>query len=535
MYNVMIVDDEPTMRKGLKCFIDWTSLDCNVVYEANNGIEAKEYLQSNKIHIVISDIKMPGMDGIELSKYIYENFSNVKVILLTAFSDFSYAQSAIKYNVVDYIVKNNPTEKIPEVINKVKELIKLQNEKESKLEFLEKKLKDNSLEINDSFVRNILNGIISEKDFISAKLLEINVSPSNFFVISYESTVIHNEGTYINIEDQSKYFFAFRDFLELAFKNQCSYNVIMNRNSICTIISFENRDYSKCIQSLLTICNEILAMVENFMKLKISIGISCVHNNVSQITTAYNESLDALAMNFYSFNKVYFYSYSLNKHKTQNYSLVEKYNNDIINKINSGDYEDAILLVSNLFEVYKSDNEPVEYVKVSSIFLISLCFRMLIKNNLNLSHSLENEDYIYRQIQSSKTITSLYILISNFIKLVTELVSNNEKQLNYLINETTKFIRENYNKGINLTAIAENIHVNSSYLSRLYKKETGESIIDSLNKLRIEKAKELLKDSTKKIFEVAFSVGIEDAGYFTHVFIKYTGVSPKEYRTSLFL
>jgi two-component system response regulator YesN len=530
----MIVDDEPTIRKGLKCFIDWTSLNCEVVCEANNGIEAKQYLQLNKVHIVICDVKMPGMDGIELSKYIYENFNKVKIILLTAFSDFSYAQSAIKYNVADYITKNNPTEKIPEAINKVKELIRLENEKESKLEFLEKKIKDNSLEINDSFVRNILNGIISEKEFISTKLQEIGISPSNFFVISYEFNFIDNEGIDINTEDQSKYFFAFRDFLELAYKNQRSYNVLMNRNLACTIISFENSDYSQCIQSLLKICNEILAMVENFIKLRVSIGISCLHN-VSHITTAYNESLDALAMNFYNLNEVYIYSYSLNKHKTQNYNLVEKYNNDIISKIYSGDYEDAMLLVSNLFEVYKKDNEPVEYVKVSSIFLVSLCFRMLINNNLNLSNSLENEDYIYKKIQSSKTINSLYILISKFIKLVTELLSNNEKQHNYLISETIKFIRKNYNKDINLKAIAENIHINSCYLSRLYKKETGESIIDSLNKLRIEKAKELLKDPTKKVFEVAFSVGIEDAAYFTHVFIKYTGISPKEYRSSLFI
>ncbi|MNI32297.1 HTH-type transcriptional regulator YesS [compost metagenome] len=106
----------------------------------------------------------------------------------------------------------------------------------------------------------------------------------------------------------------------------------------------------------------------------------------------------------------------------------------------------------------------------------------------------------------------------------------NDKQPNYIVIECQKYIKEHYNQSLNLQIIADHIHINSSYLSRLYKKVTSESIIDAINKYRIEMAKKLLRNPASKVFEVAEAVGIETPAYFTHVFSKYTGMSPKEYK-----
>ena len=139
MYKVMIVDDEPIIKQGLLCFVNWESLDCEVICDAQNGIDAIEKLALHSVDIVLTDVKMPGMNGLELSKFIYENYPSVKVIILTAFSDFSYAQTAIKYNVLDFVIKTNPTEKIPDAIIKAKTLIAQEKEKEEKLKLMEQK------------------------------------------------------------------------------------------------------------------------------------------------------------------------------------------------------------------------------------------------------------------------------------------------------------------------------------------------------------------------------------------------------------
>lgn len=118
MYNVMIVDDEPVIKKGLQCFIDWSLLHCEVSCEASNGMEAVELLGYYEIDIIVTDVRMPGMDGLALSDYVHRNFPQIKVIILTAFADFSYAQTAIQYEVVDFVIKTNPTEQIPGPLKK---------------------------------------------------------------------------------------------------------------------------------------------------------------------------------------------------------------------------------------------------------------------------------------------------------------------------------------------------------------------------------------------------------------------------------
>ncbi len=124
MYKVLLADDEPIMRRALQSLIDWNGLDCEIVYVAQNGYEVLEFLKENQVDIVITDIKMPGADGIEISKYVWENKLSAKVILLTAYADFSYAQSAIKYNVMEYVIKTGVFDELICAVEKCKNILR---------------------------------------------------------------------------------------------------------------------------------------------------------------------------------------------------------------------------------------------------------------------------------------------------------------------------------------------------------------------------------------------------------------------------
>lgn len=119
-YKVMLADDELIMRKALQTLIEWPAMECEVVSVVENGREVLSYLKENKVDILVTDIKMPGADGIEIAKYIWENGMNTKVILLTAYADFSYAQSAIKYNVVEYVLKTGDFAELLQAIERCK-------------------------------------------------------------------------------------------------------------------------------------------------------------------------------------------------------------------------------------------------------------------------------------------------------------------------------------------------------------------------------------------------------------------------------
>lgn len=531
MYKVIVVDDEPVIRQGMLCFINWESLSCTIVYEAGNGIEANEYIKSNPVDIIIADIKMPGMDGIELAKNIYEQYPNIKVIILTAFADFSYAQQAIKYNVVDFVIKTNPSEKIPEAIQKAKELIESEKDRERKLEMLKSKINDNISEISEKFLKDIINGIVINPSVIAGKVKELDIKLDNYFLIAYEINKSSEETTDDSIEEHNKFIFSVKNFLSLAFKDYYHYTIIMNKNMLITIVSFSNYSSSKCTQSLLMTCNEILSMADGFMKLTINIGISSVHKHISELPKAYSEANEALAGSFYNDNQVSVYLAQSNMHISTKVINIHEYADKIVSNIQNGNYSGAISFLLELFDKYRKNKEPIENIKVSSLLICSQCFRILGNYKLNIQDYMSNETNVYKLIQDSKSINALSPIICNVIKSTSNIITDNEKQYNYLVREVNRYIRDNYSTNIGLQSIADFVHVNSSYLSRLYKKETGVSIIDSINKYRIEMAKKLLKDPANKIFEVAVSVGIEDATYFTHVFTKYVGMSPKEYKS----
>ncbi|PYG88249.1 two-component system response regulator YesN [Ruminiclostridium sufflavum DSM 19573] len=533
MYKVIIVDDEPVIRKGMLSFINWEAMNCIVVFEAGNGADTIEYLRKSSADIIITDIRMPGIDGIVLSRYIHENYPEIKIIILTAYADFSYAQQAIRYNVIDFVVKTNPFETIPEAIRKAQQVIENEKCKEKELKLLEDKINCSFTEICDNFIKDIINGIIINHDLISDKAEELNININNFFLVVYEINNASEDNINATLEEQNKFVFSIKNFLSMAFKDYHHYTAVMNKNLLITIVSFNNNASSKYMQSLLITCNEILSTAEGFMKFTLNIGISNIHKYIYELSPAYLEATEALSESFYTDNHVSVYMQKNSIH-IRNKINIHKYADNIINSIQNGNHDDAFHLLHELFREYRKNKEPIENVKVSSMLICSQCFRILANYNLNNKEgSVADETNIYRQIQSSKSINGVSKIICNVIRSSSFIIASNQKQYNYLVIQVNEYINKNYNINISLQSIADYVHVNSSYLSRLYKKKTGESIVDAINKHRIEISKKLLKNTTNKIFEIALSVGIEDPAYFTHVFTKYVGMSPKEYKAGL--
>ncbi len=158
MYSILIADDEPIVIKGLTNFINWSSLNCSPPYRAKNGIIAKELLNTYHIDIVITDIQMPGLDGLHLSEYIAEHHPCTKIIILTGYAEFSYAQTAIKYNVVDFIIKTNALDKIQDAVKKAILKIQSMKHKEAKIIKLNNAIKENRNEL----IINLLHDSITQ-------------------------------------------------------------------------------------------------------------------------------------------------------------------------------------------------------------------------------------------------------------------------------------------------------------------------------------------------------------------------------------
>lgn len=530
MYRVMIVDDEPIIRKGLINFIQWDSLHCQIVCQAEDGIEAVEQLKSASPDIIITDIKMPGMDGIELTKHIYEHYPDIKVIMLTGHADFSYAQSAIKYGVADFVLKPTSTEKILEAVTKAKKLIAQAREKEAKIRTLEEKVTRNLAEMQDKCIRDILHGIISDKETIKTKMKVLDIQLDHYYVLlseikNYEKTVMN-----ANTASNENYITTLNNVFSVAFKNFKHYNTVMNNKLLCTLVSFNRKDCSECIKDIITTCEEVQDMIESFMKFDVSIGISSLQHDISHIATGYKEAQDALSYQFYNESNIFIYM-PRSCEQTENGELSAiKQIDRIFSSVNSNNADEALQMFHQWMEEQKKKKQPIEFIKNAGILLCSLCLKQLPNHHYDLSKVMENAENLYSQILQSKSFDQLNQLLSSVIKSTVDFMTSSDAQSNHIIRKTQEYIEENYDKNIRLPLIAQYVHVNGSYLSRLYRKETGETLTEAITRVRMEKAKELLILTNLKTYEIASMVGIEDAAYFSQLFKKYTGMNPTDYK-----
>lgn len=495
IFHLLIVDDEATMRKGLSSFINWESMDCVVTDTACDGIDAIDKILHNPIDIVISDIKMPEMDGLGLAKYIHEKHPNIIVILLTGYGEFEYARTAIRYNVSQFLVK--PTSK-EEIISAVKEaqqkiIITKKHNSIAKNEFAF---------LKDQFLQELTDGIISSD--VTKRLDSYGIFLNNYFVVAFQlpnsiSDVKQLKELIINLKKDS---YCFR------------YN-----NLVLSIY------YQTDIIPVIENANEIANVLQNLYSQKASIGISQQHHGVLEFQTATSEAIHSLSLNFYSTSCIAIFDkqnveseYVLSVDITLSLYELE---NSILNR----DFITSNSIINSLFINLKRNFANANDVKNICFQIYYLAFRVFAKHQL----FLPTEDILAR-IQQSTDIFQLEFIIEELLASVQKELSNTTKKYSEHIQNTIKYIQSNLACNISLDQISRYVHVSESYLSRTFKKECGYSITEYITTLRIEKSKDLLANSDLLTYEVSELVGIHDPSYFSLLFKKYTGLSPKEYR-----
>lgn len=532
MYNVMIVDDEHINRNGLINFIEWCSMDCKISGEAADGIEAMEKINANPPDIIISDIKMPGMDGIQLAKYVYENHPSSRVILLTGYSEFEYAQSAVKYGVVDFILKPSSNEKIIEAISKAKTLIVADNEKNDKLHFLENKVNENHGQMVEKFILDYINGVIFESETVRKRMEQLNINVNNFYVLMLEFDTTGYPGTGRHHTKKENYQYEMKNFLSKAFQDLNQYTVSVSGNILGSIISFPSGTAPGSIDEIRARCRDILDIINIFKGVSIFIGISGFHSSFTDIPTAFEEANKCLSYKFYNDKNIFQYSEILQTIANEEEISVNSYIDNIKSVLKSGNSAGAVSFMKELLQKEHSLKQPPDHIKSISLLICSLCSSLLSGYKVSLKDVVGDYENIYTEILKCESIEFLMEILETTIVRTSAFIESLNNQSNYIVKNTLDYISENYNKPIKLKDIADSIHVNSSYLSRLIRKETGETITEIIAKYRVEKAKELLTSENIKAYKVAEMVGIEDTAYFSYIFKKYTGKSPSEFKYS---
>lgn len=525
MIKVMIVDDEPYIRQGLRILINWKHHGFEVCKEAANGWEAVKIMENNEIDLVITDIKMPEMGGLELIEYTRKYISkDIRFIILSGFYEFEYAKKAIKYDVADYILKPVKKEELIKVLEEYKEFYNHQMEKQKKLEISDKI-------IFDRHISSLVSGIFDKECTNYVKKYLIDITNVRYIRIEYDLTndkynLLSDEE---KAKEQNRLFDAIKAYLGCNFyhayiPNKVNHDYSVGFIYVKSLADKANLNEKEYIRNLHSDLSSTLAY-----KIIFYIGQKVDHINL--ISELYKSA--AIARNFQMYSKVMdiaFYDEIKDKINADKYTVDKNLIDELIKVIEENDSKQIDLAVENLYRHFKKLVAEPEIIKLSMDYLLF----SLISLAKDIYPDFDQEE-VYRMIsQGGYGKTAISGSVNHFKKFANEfsdyLNSLRKHTFGGILTDIEREITENYMQNLSLKSLSEKYYINSAYLGQIFKKQFGTSFKDYLNNYRIDKACELLLRSDDRIYEIAEAVGFNNTDYFISKFVQMKGTTPLQYR-----
>jgi two-component system, response regulator YesN len=525
MIRIILVDDESLTILAVRKLIQRSNIAAEVVGEAYNGADALKAILDLKPDIAIIDIRMPSMDGIELMKLLKDNGSLTKIIVLSAYRDFEYAQKAMQYGAHGYLVKPIEEEKLFGLINEIdnklqeeKNVVNLKNElaqleNYSRKEKLLKLLITDKKKSSSSDVQEALNETFSGSECnIILALLDTGNAAANITSKERKELIGHIEDltdkkngidTFFNKEDELVVIMSFSDSFITEAKNS----------------------------SIRLLTQKIKDIITEKLMIKPTIGISGNYRH-REIYKAYLEARIAVIYRFYLGldTIIHFDQISGLEFKTN----IELLNDEdyFIEHIKMGNREAVMEKFKNLTERLHTDKN------LNPEGVYRFCYEMIILIRKALNSTYINtgikEELLHIELEHLKknlTLKSLYDFMHHTIdSIIKAIESDRLGDDQRIIDKVRKYCETHFHEDISLDVISEQVNMAKNYFCTFYKKKTGESFWDYLTGLRIEKAKSMLLNNSIKVNSVAECVGYKTTSHFGRIFKEYVGVSPAEYK-----
>lgn len=522
MRKVLIVDDEKLIRLGVKTMIERKSEDHYEIFLASNGLEALEIVSKEKIDIIITDIRMPEMDGIDFINKLQKFDTKPAIMILSGYDDFNYAVQAMKCGAHNYLLKPVKREELYESLDKIEKALKISE------------IAENS---------RLLDSVQMD-DYIAAELknifLSINISEAEVESIGKKLKLdILNGEYYLGLMIKEEESGSDRGIIGETYSSN-ELNIILERY----MQDFQNRNFKifPCCGALVIITGDIKdfedikQMYSTDDDSRFHIGFSNKVQGVRSLKRSFDQAEEALKYRIYPNyhgNTIIKYPDIQNKIKEYKIDLdkIEKLHNmlgtDRENEIES--------LLEELFNESRFKSFSISYLEETNKSI-----NKLVLSEIETKIFLYEEDMLkkfqrFKDIYNFNSFKHYYhelkafiISINEYIKTMKEIYGNRDK-----IDRAINYINNNYHKDINLATVSNEVSLNYSYFSQIFKEHVGDNFVSYLKKVRINKAKEILRSDESKVYEVGKMVGYEDSKQFAKHFRSVTGVSPIEYKKSL--
>lgn len=520
MYKLLIADDDEIICRGLGSCIDWSKYGIEVIGMVYDGEMALKKVREKKPDLVIVDINMPFMNGIEFSSVVREEFPWIKIILLTAYKEFEYAQKAVQMQVFGYVTK--PFEN-HEVLDIVKKAVKsLEEEKQYKEE-----IRRNMQLIREKYLAElVLYGKIECSDAIELihdreSYFQVAIFYLQFFYSQRDENVenvIEQEVTFKIVAVQV------REYIEKENNVSCFFRG--NR----VVILFESMGESP--EKREKILKEIMELLGSNANTYMICGVGEIYQGIEKIPYTYSEAEKVIDSRYEFGNQSIIYYRNLKKNNVEYYLQFRMISDSMQKAIRNRDENQLKKqldnLLDNMAKMPKINNASLGLMIIE---LLLLSYKAFEDENLYQDFFKSSEKLLGELLKVKNFDEIRKILIKSFDTMFAYLQEKNTSENERIVQKALSYIRENYtNPDMNFKDVADFVGLSTSYLSTLMKKYGNINYNQYLNEVRIEKAKKFLRNKDVRTYEIAFYVGYNSSQYFSSIFKKMTGMTPKEYR-----
>ena len=535
LYSIILVDDEEEVRKSIIKQIDWESAGFQVVGDAENGEDALEKIEVLEPDVVLTDIRMPYMDGLTLAEKIRQRYPSTKVVIFSGYDDFEYAQKAIKLNVTEYILKPVNVEELTSILKRIKSNLDEEIEEKRNVSRLRENYRKSLPIIREQFFNDMVHRRLAD-DLIESKLREYDIPITGarkwiIAAIDVEKSDDRSKKTLSLHEEEELIPISVMQIVREKLKSYCRFSLFQSTAEAGMVV-IAALDDDNTTTGLIDVLGDICKETKRILEVPVTIGIGHSVTGLSKIAGSYQSAVEALGYKAVVGSGITIYINDMEPVGSGKLEFDNSDESDFISAVKFGPDEKIEAVMVRISGKLESARVHYRQQQVYVFGVLNTVIQMIQQYDLNLEEILGGElEYLSVIDKLQKREEFGEWLLKTARKMNQAINQERDITTRQVIQQAKQYIMDNYqNPDLSVEMICRHLHMSPAYFSTMFKKETGQAYIAYLTEIRLNKAVELLNKTDDKTYVIASKVGYQEQNYFSYVFKKKFGVSPTKFR-----
>lgn len=532
-YTVILVDDEEEVRQAIINKLDWEAIGFQVIGAADNGEDALELAERLRPDVVMTDIKMPFMDGLTLSNKLKQISKDIKIIVFSGFDEFEYAQEAIKLEVEEYILKPINAAKLKAVFDRIKEKLDNEINRKRDIDQLRKYYLESLPVMKEQFLIGLLEGRLSRQriaQLMSSYGLNLNYPYYMTGIVNIDKSTKKVKADILEAEGFVTV--SLKQIVDENLSSCCEFFSCIYLESVVVIALLTDLKQSNdFIHTMDQICKSAFRILEN----NTSAGIGFICGDLMDLSRSYQSAQNAIDYRILFEPNQVIYIQDVETQVNDGNIWDSSYTENILREIKLGEVEHLEKAIQELIGYNKKTSISFQLFQISLMEMVTEIYKLGRTYQIDMDKvfgmDFNFNDKIY-QFKSSEALKQW--LIDICMKVRGSIRRERIDSAKLLIEKAVEYIDKHYqNSELSVDTLCNYLNVSATYFSTLFKRETGMSFVNYLTKIRLDKALQLLNTTDEKTYNISTMVGYMEPNYFSYVFKKQYGVSPSNYRKNL--